>query len=84
LTDWKKIILKTKHCSDFYMFEDLNIKGSIWSSVKKWLKEKHPELAEKYERVYFSKSDYWSKVKEEIKQFCEEQKVDYKIYFHYD
>jgi len=84
LTDWKKIILKTKYCSDFYMFEDLNVKGSIWNSVKKWLKEKHPELAEKYERVYFSKSDYWSKIKEEIKQFCEEQKVDYKIYFHYD
>jgi len=83
LTDWKKIILETKHCSDFYMFENLNISGSIWDSVKKWLKEKHPELLEKYESIYFSKNDYWDKVEDEIKQFCKEQKVDYKIYFHH-
>ena len=85
LTNWKKIIMKTKHCSDGYMFENLNIKGQIWDSVKKWLIEKHPELSEKYERIYFSisKSDYWSKVEKEIKQFCKEQQVDCRIYFHH-
>lgn len=35
LTDWKKIILETKHCSDLYMFENLNVRGSIWDSIKK-------------------------------------------------
>ncbi|MFA7662728.1 MAG: radical SAM protein [Patescibacteria group bacterium] len=83
LTDWKKIILETKHCSDFYMFENLNIAGSIWESIKKWLKEKHPDLLEKYEQIYFSKNDYWDKIETEINQFCQEQKIAYKIYFHH-
>jgi len=83
LTDWKKIILETKHCSDSYMFENLNIAGSIWGSVKKWLEIKHPDLSEKYERLYFSKNDYWNKVEEEIKQFCKKQKINCKIYFHH-
>ena len=83
LTDWKKIILKTKHYSDLYMFENLNIRGSIWDSVKKWLKTKHPELLEKYQQIYFSKNNYWDKVEQEIKQFCKKQKVNCKIYFHH-
>ncbi len=83
LTDWKKIILKTKHCACFYMLENLNVRGSIWDSVQKWLKEKHPELLEKYKDIYFSKSDYWNKVEKEIKQFCKEQKIDHRIYFHH-
>lgn len=83
LTDWKKIILETKNCSDLYMFENLNVSGGIWDSVKKWLKVKHSDLLKDYESIYFSKSDYWDKIEEEIKQFCKEQKVDYKIYFHH-
>ena len=65
------------------MFENLNVSGSIWDSVKKWLQVKHSELLEKYECIYFSKSDYWDKVEEEIKQFCKDQKVDFRIYFHH-
>ncbi|MBI4447693.1 radical SAM protein [Candidatus Woesearchaeota archaeon] len=83
LTDWKNIILETNHCSDFYMFENLNVAGSIWDSIQKWLKMKHPELFEKYRLIYFSENDYWAKAEEEIKKFCKEKKVDYKIYFHH-
>lgn len=83
ITDWKKIIFETNHCVDFYMFENLNIAGSIWEAVKNWLKEKHPDLLKDYENIYFSKNDYWDKAEEEIEQFCKEQKVSYKIYFHH-
>ncbi len=83
LTDWKKIIVKTKHCSGFYMFENLNVVGAVWDSVKRWLKEKHPDLLEEYEKIYFSKNDYWDKVEKEIKEFCKEKKVGCKIYFHH-
>lgn len=83
LTDWKKIILATKHCVDFYMLENLNIAGTIWNSVKNWLKEKHPDLLKEYQDIYFSKSDYWDKAEEDIKKFCQEQKVECRIYFHH-
>lgn len=83
VTDWKEIILKTKDFTDLYMFEDLNIVGTVWNSVRKWLEEKHLDLLEEYRRIYFTKSCYWDKVSYEIKKFCREEKVDFEIYFHH-
>jgi DNA repair photolyase len=83
LTDWKKIILETKNYSNFYMFENLNVKGSIWSSIEQWLKEKHPEVLNEYEKIYFTKNNYWTEMEEEIKTFCDEQKIECRIYFHH-
>lgn len=83
ITDWKKIIEQTRTFADFYMFENLNVRGSIWNSIKEWLKEKHPELLENYRQIYFKKNDYWNKVENEIREFCKEQKIDGRIYFHH-
>lgn len=83
LTDWKEIVAATRQFCDLYMFENLNISGRVWNSIKKWLVEKHPALRREYEEIYFSKSDYWDKVEEEIEQFCEKEGLDYKIYFHH-
>ncbi|MBS3056174.1 MAG: radical SAM protein [Candidatus Aenigmarchaeota archaeon] len=82
LTNWKEIITKTKKYSDFYMFENLNVRGPIWHSVEKWLGQKHPELLDNYRKIYFSKSIYWNNTEKEIKQFCKEQKVACRVYFH--
>lgn len=83
LTDWKKIILKTKKYADSYMFENLNVRGSIWPQIKKWLKSKHPDLLIKYEKIYFSKNNFWDKIEREIKQFYKNQKVKCNIFFHH-
>ncbi|MAG44440.1 radical SAM protein [bacterium] len=83
LTDWKKIILKTKKYAHSYMFENLNVRGSIWPQIKTWLKAKHQDLLAKYENIYFSKNDFWNKIETEIKAFCKEKKVKYNIYFHH-
>lgn len=83
LTDWKKIILKTKNYSDLFMFENLNVRGNIWPSVETWLKNKHQELLQKYKEIYFTKNSYWDKVESEIKKFCKEQKIKGEIYFHH-
>jgi len=84
LTDWRNIVLKTKYCSDLYMFENLNVPGSIWNSVKNWLNEKHPDLLENYKNIYFYKSDYWDMVEKDIKKFCQQQEANCKIYFHHE
>jgi hypothetical protein len=65
------------------MFENLNITGVVWSCVRNWLVEKHHNLLGEYESIYFTKSGYWDKVEEEIKLFCKEKKVDFRIYFHH-
>lgn len=83
LTDWKDIVRSTKGFTDLYMFENLNIKGTIWNSVKNWLKEKHRRLLPEYERIYFPGSGYWDDVENNIEKFCLGQNVDYRIYFHH-
>ena len=81
-TDWKDIVLNTKDFVDHYLFENLNVKGIIWYSIEKWLKEEHPELLQKYIEIYSTKNNYWIDVKNEIESFCKEQKIDGRVYFH--
>ena len=82
-TEWKEIVCRTKNFTDSYMFENLNITGTVWSQVKNWLNERHSDLLREYEHIYFTKNNYWDKVEEEVKLFCKEQKVDFRIYFHH-
>jgi DNA repair photolyase len=83
LTDWKEIIFKTQAWTDFYMFENLNIKGTIWPTIKLWLRVNHPVLLSKYEKIYFTKNSYWNKVEKEIKEFCLQNKINGTTYFHH-
>jgi DNA repair photolyase len=82
-TDWKEIVLETNKFSDSYLFENLNIKGAVWGCIRRWLAEKHPNLLEEYESIYFTKSGYWDNVEKDIEKFCREQKLDFEIYFHH-
>ena len=82
-TDWKEIILETKKLTDSYIFENLNIAGAVWGCVRKWLSGRHQNLLGEYERIYFTRSGYWDKVEEEIKEFCRKQKLNFEIYFHH-
>ena len=83
LTDWKEIINKTKNYTDFYMLENLNVRGSIWESIKMWLTIKHPKLIAQYEKIYFTKNNYWDNMEEEIREFCQKENIEARIYFHH-
>jgi len=83
LTDWKAIINKTKKYADEFWFENLNIYATNWSDIKKWLHRSYPDLVKKYEEIYFSKSNYWDAVENQIKQFCRKNKLKHAIYFHH-
>ena len=82
LTDWKDIIEKTMDYANYFMFENLNIAGTVWGSVKRFLEEKHPDLVQEYREIY-SDNVYWDIVEEEIKEFCEKEKLDCRMYFHH-
>jgi len=82
-TNWKEIVLETKKFSDSYLFENLNIKGTIWGCVRSWLASRYPDLLCEYGRIYFTKNVYWNNVGEDIKKFCGEQKLNFVIYFHH-
>lgn len=83
LSDWKAIINRTKSFVDEFWFENLNVRGTNWSDIKRWLKNNQPDLLKKYEEIYFSKNDYWDKVEKEIESFCKKNKLNFSIYFHH-
>jgi DNA repair photolyase len=83
LTDWKDIIQKTRDYADFFMFENLNVAGTIWASVKDILEEEYPDLSPKYREIYFEDNKYWEMMEEEIIQYCEKEKLKCRMYFHH-
>ncbi|MGB7603854.1 MAG: radical SAM protein [Lutisporaceae bacterium] len=83
ITDWREIIEITKPFVKEYIFENLNIKGSIWKDIAVWLKQKHSELYDKYLDIYFNNSDYWNVVEKEISEYCMENGIKHRISFHH-
>jgi DNA repair photolyase len=83
LTDWKGILNKTKNFVDQFWFENLNIRATNWPNIKRWLKNNHPDLLGKYEKIYFAKNNYWYDLEQDIKSFCKKNKIDFSIYFHH-
>jgi DNA repair photolyase len=83
LTDWKGIIERTKPFVKEYWFENLNVKGTVWQDIAKWLKQRHPELYDKYYDIYFGRSDYWDVEEARISEYCIENGINHKIYFHH-
>lgn len=83
LTDWKDIINKTQDYADYFMFENLNVTGTIWGCVKRFLEDKHSDLVQEYREIYSSENPYWEIVEDEIVEFCKGEKLDCRMYFHH-
>lgn len=83
ITDWKAMTTRTKTFVDEYWFENLNLYPSIKGNIYEFLENNRPELIAEYEKIYARGSDYWHQVEKEIKNFCRENKINYKIFFHH-
>lgn len=64
------------------MFENLNIAGTVWASLKHFLEQKHSNLVKEYRKIY-SDSIYWDIAEEEIKEYCNQENLDCRLYFHH-
>ena len=83
LTDWQGIVEKTNDFTDKYWFESLNLYPNLRYNIFKWLKNYHPTLLKKYQEIYFTKNDYWDRIKKEIKNYGDKNNLNFKIYFHH-
>jgi len=83
ITDWKNIIKETKAYVNHYCFENLNIYGSIWADIKKWLENNNKSYLYEYNKIKLLKKSYWDKLKNEIIDYCNLKKIKYKIYFYH-
>jgi len=83
LTDWQKIIEQTSSFVDEFWFENLNLYPSIRGNIYGFLRRSYPNLVTKYKEVYSKDSNYWQKEENKIRQFCQKNKIDCRIYFHH-
>lgn len=85
ITDFKKIILKTKNFIYEYWFENLNLRGEYKTSILLYIKNKLPKFYPMYEKIYIDNDKtYWIKLSEEIEEFCTKNKIKYKNYFYHE
>ncbi|MCP4023292.1 MAG: radical SAM protein [Desulfobacteraceae bacterium] len=81
ITDWKKIVENTKEIADSYMFENLNMHGTISHDIYTWIKRDHDHLLDKYASLSKNKAAFWNDMEIEINEFCTNQNIDFKLYF---
>ena len=85
ITEFKQIIEKTKEFVDLYCFENLNLRATYKPRVLKLIKEMYPDQVNLYDDIYNKKNaSYWYELEQEIINYCEENKIKYKIYFYHE
>lgn len=83
ITDWQRIINRTKDFVSEYWFENLNPYFSVQPNIINFLKRNKPELINKYQEIWLGKDNYWGIEEKKIKDFCRENKIKCEIYFHH-
>jgi len=86
LTNIKEIFKVFRPFTNYFMFENLNVRPNLWKRIKPALNKIDPSLISKYEKIYFTKngrSEYWEPIRQEIYRICEEGKCTPKLFFHH-
>jgi DNA repair photolyase len=60
---------------DYIWFDKLNLKPGVWDNMERILQKHYPHLLPLWKEVFFSKNDYYDKLKERLIQFCKENNV---------
>ena len=78
LTDYKKIIEKTRLLVQEYQFEFLNLKNEYKRKVLKYIKEKHSNYYLEYAKIYLlNDNTYFANLKEEIEKYCQSENLKF-------
>ncbi len=56
ITDWKQIVDATKDFTNEYMFENLNMHGTISKDIYNWLEIHHKNLIDRYKEIQTKKT----------------------------
>ena len=84
LTEWDKIIDKTKAFVKEYWFENLNLRGGYKTAILKYIAEIHPEIYPEYDKIYLQKDDsYCSELAELLETYCKKEGISYTNYFYH-
>lgn len=85
ITEWKKIIEKSKDYIDEYWFENLNLRGSYKTYIMSYIKDKYPKYYDDYVTIYIkNKKEYWHNLANQISDYCEKKNIKFMNYFYHE
>jgi len=82
ITDFKTIIEKTIDYTDYYMFENLNLRPHNIPRIMKIVEKYYPKFLSTY-RELRNDISIWDFIEENIRTYCEQKKLNYSIEFHH-
>lgn len=84
ITEIEEIINLTKEYTDYYMFENLNLRKNNSTKILEFIKNNRPHLLTQYNEIYFQKQNiYWDLLSQQIKELSYEYGKEARIYFHH-
>lgn len=86
LTDYKAIIEKCRTYTNHFGFESLKLRALYKTRVLTSIKENYPTVFPVYENIFCKNggAEYWYAAKKEIAEYCEQQQLDFDIFFEAD
>lgn len=85
ITEWKKIIEKSKKFVDEYWFENLNLRGQYKTYIMNYIKNKYPKYYNSYVDIYIKNNkEYWTGLANEINDYCLKNNINYINYFYHE
>lgn len=85
ITEWQKIIEKSKDFIDEYWFENLNLRGSYKAYILNYIKDKYPNYYDHYVTIYIKNNkEYWHKLSDEINDYCKKNNINFINYFYHE
>lgn len=83
ISDWKQIIALTRPYTDRYGFDSLNMRPAYQRKVMSFISTHYPHLLTLYGDIFLQEepTDYWSKLGEEIREYCRTEGIPADIYF---
>ncbi|MDR0540156.1 MAG: radical SAM protein [Spirochaetaceae bacterium] len=85
LSDYKKIIERTKDFVDYYGFENLNLRAGYKFRVLSMIEQKYNHLYKYYKEIYIKgNTSFWNLLEKEITAYCEDNNIEYRMYFYHE
>ena len=84
ITEWQKIIEKSKNYVDEYWFENLNLRGAYKFYIMNYIKNKYAKYYKYYCDIYLNgNNSYWESLSKEIDNYCQRNNIKYVNYFYH-
>lgn len=85
ITNFQKIIEKTKDDVNEYWFENLNLRGGYKQDILNYIEASYPQWIELYRDIYIKGNmQYWHNLSAEIENYCHINAVQYINYFYHE